>query len=338
MQLFATSAKQALHYSNWMKLQVQSLAMADRYLVITNCTARKRAGTPQVRFGTGWPRSSLGEVARRWRKALAAQPAVLPAGQLYVGRSIAEARSVAKQLQGKLFVVSAGLGLVDAERAVPGYDLSAAGAGSGLSDVLTRHGASVTDWWGALTGGRGFRWLLKREPDAIALLSLPTDYIRLVSEDLRRLAPDEALRLRVFTSEAGRRELARLPGLPVMPYDDRLESLPGLAGTRSDFPQRALRHFTNHLRGHEMPVEVAIHEVQRALSSYEVRRVPERRRLDDDEMCKVIRRGWHACGGNSARLLRYLRDDMLIACEQGRFAELRHRVRREIEASAVLVG
>lgn len=312
--------------------------MDSGYVVVTNCTARKRAGAPLVRLTPEPLAATLGEVVRAWRAALRSQSVVLPAKALYVGRSISEAKSVAEQLRAALFVVSAGLGLVDGDREVPGYDLTAAGARSDLAPVLARYSASISDWWSALTDGRGLRWLLERASEAVVLLALPGDYVRLVRQELQQMSLDECSRLRVFTSEVGRRELATLPTIPVMPYDDRLESIPGYAGTRSDFPQRALRHFTERIGAHSLPAELAIREVLISLSSCERRTVPQRARMSDEQISELIRNGWATCEGNSARLLRYLRDDKLVACEQGRFAELRRRVCREFVESAAPAG
>ncbi len=309
--------------------------MTSDFIVVTNCTSRKRAGIPLVRMETPGHADSLKEAVQRWRELLALQPAVVPARQLYVGRSINEAKVVSAALDAELHVVSAGLGLVAADLTVPGYDLSAAGADKGLHSVLDRYSASVTDWWRELTGEQGLRWLLSRSPNLIVLLALPTNYLRLIFAELKSLPPKDASRLRVFTSTAGARLLAQLPSLPIMPYDERLESLPAFAGTRSDFPQRALRHFVYQLGAHKLAVDAARQEVEIAMSSCVSRAIPLRRRLTDAEVCDFIRKGWLNCGGNSARLLRYLRDDELVACEQRRFAELRRRVSNEFSGQNI---
>lgn len=300
--------------------------MSDHYVVVTNCTSRKRAGVPLARLEPSSYTSELAEAVRLWRTTLASQPCLLPAGRLYVGRSINEARTVSEMLHAKLYVISAGLGLVPADCTVPGYDLSATGTTKGLHSVLERCGASIIDWWRELTGDRGVKWLLSNSPTSVVLLALPADYLRLVRGEFESLSPSETSRLRVFTSVAGARMLAHLPQVSVMPYDERLESVPNMAGTRSDFPQRALRHFVCHLGAHQLPTDAAHREVEIAMSAYTKRIHPARRRLTDAEVCDLIRKGWQACGGNSARLLRYLRDDEKVACEQGRFAKLRHHV------------
>ena len=305
--------------------------MANQFVVVTNCTARKRTGVPVVRFNPTWARRGLSHAVGRWKAALAAQAEVMPAGRLYVGRSICEARCAAHSIGAELFVVSAGLGLVSSELPVPAYDLSAAAGAPGLTPVLETLGIPVTDWWQAVTAHQGLRWFLTHQPQSVVLLALPADYLTLIGSDLAAMTAADMSRLRIFTSESGRRAAADIdPRLPVIPYDDRLESIDGFAGTRSDFPQRALRHFTDRLAAHTLPVDAAVNEVRHALSAYERRRLPQRRRLDDQEICNLIRQGWDACRGNSAHLLRYLRDHEQVACEQGRFAELRRSVQREL--------
>ena len=305
--------------------------MANQFVVVTNCTARKRTGVAVVRFDPLWAKLGLPQAVERWKATLATQAEVMPAGRLYVGRSISEAKAAASGINAEVFVVSAGLGLVSSERLVPAYDLSATAGDSGLSPVLDTLGVSVIDWWHALTARQGLRWLLKRQPLSVVLLALPADYLTLISGELRDMTAAEISRLRIFTSESGRRTLADIdPQIPAIPYDERLESIGGFAGTRADFPQRALRHFTSRLAAHTLPVDAAINEVRHALSAYERRTLPQRRRLDDQEICNLIRKGWHACRGNSAQLLRYLRDREQVACEQGRFAELRRSVQREL--------
>ena len=42
-----------------------------------------------------------------------------------------------------------------------------------------------------------------------------------------------------------------------------------------------------------------------------------------------MREHWDAVGGSSSRLLRLFRDDLNIACEQGRFAALARVIRAE---------
>ena len=304
--------------------------MPKNFVIVTNCTARKRVGVPLVRLKPPPASAGLATMAADWRETLAAAPPVMPAGQLYVGRSISEAKATVKILDARLFVVSAGLGLVSSERLVPGYDLSVVGDDTGLLGLLEARGASISDWWRELNQNCGLPWLLREASSALVLIALPTTYLELLSADFAALPSTASSRLRVFTSRSGRKALANFPDIPVMPYDERLESLAGFAGTRSDFPQRALRHFVSSLGAHKLDAVSASAAVEHSLSSCRTPVVPLRRRLSDDEICEIIRKGWSACRANSTRLLRYLRDDELVACEQSRFAGLRRRVALEI--------
>ncbi len=301
--------------------------MGEQFIVVTNCTARKRAGVPLVRFV---PKGeSIRQIAEDWRSCIDAQTTRLQAGELYVGRSIVEARNVSQRLGAQLFVVSAGIGLVKSDKPIPGYDISASGEGTELAATLTRHGASKSDWWHLLAAGKGLGWLLREHPTATVLLSLPSEYLSMVREDLDAVSPCDLSRVLVFTSPAGRKKIAQVSGLTVLPYDERLESIAGYAGTRSDFPQRALSHFITELNGHLLPVDEASQTVSTALGNFQYKKTPNRRRLDDRQICDLILLAWNGLGGNSAKLLRHLRDIEQVACEQGRFS----RLRRQVEAT-----
>lgn len=251
---------------------------------------------------------------------------------MYVGRSILEARKVSNDIGAPLFIVSAGIGLVESGEPIPGYDLSASGKVSDLAITLARLGVSKSDWWNVLVSSKGFGWLLSENPDAIVLVSLPSEYLEMILGELENLPSGDRVRLRIFTSSAGRRKIERVPGLSSLPYDERLESIDGYAGTRSDFPQRALKHFVAGLNGHVLPIDEASHAVAASLGGFECKTLPQRRRLDDGEICNLIRQAWGSVGGNSAKLLRHLRDTELVSCEQSRFSRLRRQVEAEIYA------
>lgn len=307
--------------------------MGNKFIVVTNCTARKKAGITLVPFA---PKGNcIREVAKNWQISLAEESSRLQAGRLYVGRSIFEARNVCQDIGAPLFIVSAGIGLVKSDGLIPGYDISASGKGTKLAATLSRLGASKSDWWHQLESGKGFAWLLRENPDATVLISLPSEYLDMVIGDLKALPSEDLSRIRVFTSPAGRKKVGKIPGVLSLPYDERLESVAGYAGTRSDFPQRALKHFVTVLNGHLLPIDEASRAVATSLGSFECKAIPLRRRLDDGEICGLIRQAWGAVGGNSTKLLRHLRDTELVACEQGRFSRLRRQVEAEIRESGI---
>lgn len=251
------------------------------------------------------------------------------ASELYKGRSISDAASAAAALQGRLFVVSAGLGLVAADDQVPNYNLTVT-PGSVLAEMLASQGLGVHEWWAALTKTSSSP-LSRLATHSSVFLALPATYLRLVREDLAAIPPTARKHVRIFTSEAGRAEIPDLVSPCVMPYDDRLETVSGFDGTRADFPQRALRHFVERLRGHELSAADGRSAVVASLSSQLRRELPQRVRMSDDDICALIRARWEDCVGSSTRLLRYLRDDALVSCEQGRFRALWQSLKIEME-------
>lgn len=231
---------------------------------------------------------------------------------------------------GQMFVVSAGVGLVHEDDHVPAYDLTVTERSGEFARTLDRVGATASDWWaelGAVGIGRGsISGLLRAHPGRQILIALPAGYLEMVSDDLNGLHDTEVEFLRIFTSPAGAAALPHRLSKATMPYDARLESLPGHAGTRVDFPQRALRHFVEFLNGHQLDTDTARRAVAQSLQGLPHRHTPVRTRLSDDAIAQLLEANWHAHGGSSTRLLRFVRREAGIACEQRRFRDIWRRV------------
>lgn len=296
--------------------------------IVTSCTTRKRSIAPAVQLGHRQlaASSSLLALAKTWCKTLEQQRTRTPARNLYLGRAFSDSRCVADALSADLFVVSAGLGLVHAGQAVPNYDLTTAGGSSSIQPALAQAGATATDWWAALTAQLGtpnpLAALLQENRHPLLLLALPSSYLELVAADLSLLPPESIERLRIFTSVAGRTLVPPQLRASVMPYDDRLEALPGHRGTRSDFPQRALRHFVEVLQGHQLPLSHAARAISNCMAKLTKPVVPTRAKFSDTHIAGLLKDNWSQHQGSSTRLLRYLRDEALVACEQSRFRSI----------------
>ena len=284
-------------------------------------------------------RESLQSLAVRWASVVRRAPRSTCAGELYVGRSIAEAKSVARSLAAELFVVSAGLGLVHESDLVPNYDLTVSSGAGPLRSALEVGGESIANWWSLLVRQSVTKaslcGLATAVPNRLVLLALPASYLRLVVADLAMIDDGASQRLRIFTSQAGEAEVPPNLKQCVLPYDERLESLEGYDGTRAEFPQRALRHFVERLRGHRLSLHKARAEVTAALDGLRFRVVPVRQRRTDAQIAQLIRQRWNACAGSSTRLHRYLRDEALVACEQSRFRSLWQQVQAEHQVREV---
>jgi hypothetical protein len=303
-------------------------------LVITTCTNRKRKPVSEALHMAALPPADFDGLARQWSQRLAAEPTRFPGEDIYGGRGFREAVTAAELLDARLLVVSAGLGLIDVSTAVPPYACTV------LVDAPDSVRSRVT---GAFSVERWWEALCKVSPFAVALhdavedahgpicAALSDAYIEMIAEDLLALPTSMLGRLRLFT----RARLDRVPAALqpfVMPYDDRLDGPDSSnRGTRSDFAGRALRHFAELTRGEPQGRSAAEHaaEVSAALDGWRMLAKVDRIRYDDAALLDLIRAHWDAECGSSSRLLRRFRDDLGIACEQGRFAELARQVRNE---------
>lgn len=263
---------------------------------------------------------SLASLVRAWRRAIRTASSNTAAESLYQGRSIVDTATAAAVLGTPWYVVSAGLGLIRHDQCVPAYECTVA-AGTNLDRRLRALGCHVPQWWNALTDTSPAP-LSRLVTKAPTLLALPSGYLRLVQDDLAQVAPANAGALRIFTSAAGSQCLPdHLQGC-LMPYDDRLESVRGFTGTRADFAQRALRHFVEALQATEMPLEEAREAVAASLANRQRRHRAMGQRMTDDEILRVLEAQWTRHSGSSTKLLRYLRDEARISCEQKRFSRL----------------
>jgi hypothetical protein len=295
------------------------------YLVITNCTGRKRKATPPLQISELKVDGSIAAVAAGWVSALRLSDRCHRVEDYYAGRAFSEALETARYLGASTFVVSAGLGLIAGDENIPSYDLTISDGKNCVLNQLDSISVTSTGWWKALNKEIGvakpFENILKTHPQQIVLIALPSTYLAMIADELLSLSTPLVARLRIFTSGLGRRLMPSRIQKQVMPYDERLETT-DYGGTRSDFPQRALRHFVMQLQAESLSTFEASERVIESLENQNWRLVPVRVKKTDEEIIDCLCTNWDAYGGTSGRLLRCLRDDLGIACEQSRFRML----------------
>lgn len=282
---------------------------------------------------------SLASLMRVWVGAITSAVQHETVINLYKGRSFTEAKGAADEIDAELYVISAGHGLIHSEDRLPAYNLSvSASPGNELPHLLLGLQKTAADWWQLLTQqfpeDRSVSAMMTRTGAALILLAVPSPYLRLISKDLAVLEDEQIARLRIFTSEFGASELPQRLRSAVMPYNERLEGLPRFGGTRVDFPQRALRHFVVVLKGHLLPLDLAKDRIVYLMSELVKPVLPKREKKSDAEIAELIKLNWARLNGSSAALLRFLRDDALVACEQNRFAILRRGVQTILKSEA----
>ena len=221
----------------------------------------------------------------------------------------------------KLYILSAGLGLVAAAQRVPGYGLTVSGgrAESLVAKVSGEFDAAA--WFSAvLTSPYSKQWADAVGRSGRILLALTRPYAEMVGTSLAELDPPILARLRIFGASLSVALPATLrPALA--PYDARLDTI--VPGTRADFSQRALIHFVNYVAAkHEArDRDGDFAAVESALESAVAPERVRRPRRTDEEILQLISARLPSQSG-IARILRALRDEEGVACEQSRFSRL----------------
>lgn len=297
------------------------------HLVFAPCSRRKRLRPAPELCAAELAPGSLSDLAATWAKRIRLAGAKVPAGDLYVGRGLVEARSAAVSLAADLWIVSAGLGLVNARDLVPAYSLTVSSGDPDSIALKAAPGFAPGDWWAALQvanglpGGTLAGLLASRS--GLAILALPGTYLDLLADELLTLPVDALVRVRIVGPPRGavRESLAAL----WMPYDARFDGPGGPnPGTQGDFAQRAARHFAERIVCLAPDATPAQHAemVERCLEPLSPFCRPQRLVGTDAELIAIIRELLPKSGGRSGETLRLLRRQVGRACEQGRFRRL----------------
>lgn len=281
-------------------------------LVITVCSSKK-ATSPKHKSDHQGSQSSK---EAHWMRQIEAAKPEIEAASLYKGRAFSLARDTASELNADLMILSAGLGYVMSTTKIPSYDLTLGRGGVKTSNK----NFDVMSWWDTVTcGPYSADITYELEGREFVLVCLTRAYAPLIANqlELRR----ETLKFRIFGEGLGRVLSPNLMNM-VANYDGRL-NMAGFAGTKSEFPQRAMRHYVSIT---ERPcldsLEADALRIEASLSCFPKQKasVPNTQ-LNDDEVVTHIRNLLYLRLGQS-KLLRYFRDIEHIACEQSRFARL----------------
>jgi hypothetical protein len=288
--------------------------------VITICAQRKTVKVPAQGTPSALTIQTQRQVEKAWQEALAALPARVQAASLYGGRAFGLAKSAAARSGSPLYIISAGLGLVPGERLVPAYGLTVA------SDVAESISSRVTGpfdsakWFANLMAGNNSVLWDKAGGDGEGrvLVALTKPYATMVGKSLAAASPQTLARLRIFGASL-EQALPNTLHAAIVPYDDRLDAL--VPGTRSDFAQRALLHFVEHVADQGADRDTEFAAVKALLSGVAAPERPVREQRSDTELTILIK-GRLKPQASASALLRQLRREDGIACEQGRFARL----------------
>jgi len=295
---------------------------------ITNCTNRKRLAPKKELRGQALPAGSLIDVATEWNRRRLGTIEGVSAAELYCGRSFQEALGISARHGTNLWIISAGLGLVSAGQIVPPYSLTIANrADDSVAPKVTSGGYSSSAWWYHLNQDSvvaPIANLLNHSPNTLTIIAAPEPYIEMVKDDL--LSCDKAVlqNLRIIGPRSPKKLGSRL-GAYLMPYDERFDGPDSpLPGTRVDFPQRTSRHFVDVVVPDLAGAAASVHakKVVQTMSQMAPPPVFNRTKKTDEEVISIIIDNWDQVPNSGSKMLRVLRDDLNVACEQGRFSRL----------------
>jgi hypothetical protein len=302
----------------------------EGWVVVTNCSSIKRrigeAITPALSHRT------IENLCNSWIKKIQKATDLKSVGETYGGRTFTESLQATKRLNAELYVISAGLGLVHFDDLIPNYELTISQGNGSIANWLTEKGYASVEWWSLLNNKLKsidpILNLVKRYEGI--LLTVPSTYLELISDELLRIPLNDLKKLYIITSPVGQRNLNYIIRNRCIPYDERLNASLDYQGTRNDFPQRALKHLTTELDFQKMSMRTLQNEVLTYLNTYKIPTIPHRKKVDDEEIKRLIRSNWINHQGKSHGIHRYIRDEAKVACEQKRFSNLWNEVKIEM--------
>lgn len=309
------------------------------FIIITSCSSRKRAGLGEPLRSSCLQKGELQSVVQHWLALSKMHPCRTTAGNLYVGRSISEARRSASHINAQLFFASTGFGLIADAVTLPPYDMTVAISDSGLQGIITNKPFNASDWWSAINAASGspspISSFFLQDATSTVFVALSRPYLKLIHDDLAMICPKDTYRLRIFTSPGSTRIVPSHLHHCVVPYDERFDGIGSPnPGTRTDFPQRAMRHFVCNIFHPDQPdLKQECLDVSKTLAQFTKRCLPKRSRKTDKELIAIMNEFWDRADGRAYLMLRVLRDDLAIACEQKRFAILFSNLRQQRDKS-----
>lgn len=295
-------------------------------MIVSPCSNRKKASIEAGLHAAELATGTVPDVAGQWRSWLETTPKPYTAQTLYGGRSFSEASWSAKATQMPHYIVSAGLGVVGPNDNIPSYAMTT--AGSSNENVLKKcpTGTSASDWWNAAFP-KGLMANLIGKAASRVFLALPSVYLEMVKDELLSLPIADLKKVRILTGSSDTLVAAKLRDL-VLPYDSRLDGPDSpIPGTKSDFASRALRHFVGLTSDGSLLGDRRV--VEGSLMGMRLPTRPKRIRLSDNEIRQALIAQWRHVQGNRNKLLRHLRDELLVSCEQSRFARLAREIEEE---------
>lgn len=304
-------------------------------ILITTCTKSKSMGSLAYIPHEHPLFRTQDELLEYWTNLVQGIPAEskVKARALYTGRSFKRALMAADEDSTRLYIISAGLGLVNANELVTPYELTTSSAAPNrVSKQIAFGGFSPSSWWSGINKAFNkqqypIAQLVKNNPDRLIVLCLSKEYLKMILDDIATVAQDkQALQnIRVIGSDLD--ELLPVNMFDVfMPYDLRMNVAEDMMpGSRIDFSIRAAIHFITSVASKTPNLEEQKQIIRSSLDqvgSADVESTTESRGATDEEIIDLIVADLPKFHGRKMMHLRTIREVHHVRCSQQRFDRL----------------
>jgi len=304
--------------------------------LLTTCTNRKSRETDFDLCASSLPSGNMHETLSIWGESLHRDRNMVPAKELYSGRGFSEVRKTVEKNNLDLWIISAGVGLIPGNKLVPPYNLTVTPfkKNSIQPRLSSTEKFNPSKWWSNINcklhdTPTPIYDLISKNIDTYFIVSLSKTYLELICEDLFLLHDQHKQRIRITGLNSS--ELLPVPFKKLwMPYDYRFDGPQSPnPGTRSDFPQRVTRHFIEEVFTHNTlatPYEHA-KTVSKILTPMPFPVKIKRTTLSNEAIKQIIIDRWNDAKGSGSRMLKIMRHEENVACEQSRFADLYRQIK-----------
>lgn len=338
-----------LHLNNSISKQQQATTSNNQEvtmtILITTCSKRKLTkGGASLEEGVTFKTQDA--LMDHWQDLVESVPKseYVEVAKQYQGRGF---RQVLHMVQGelnKLFVISAGLGLVRADVAIPGYNFTVSAGSSDARNILPYVTFDAGAWFEAMcnfkydagcsAGSYNLEEIFHKaaEDEEYVVLALSRPYLGMLLRELERLHTEDPTQfecLRIIG--ANLEEIAPYWMFEyIMPYNAHSG---GVVGSKIDFAQRATAHFISEVLDTTTQCNALAHaklvhkklpaflQTSTGLTGGGSNGLGVRTKLTDDELIAFIMAEWENCFGAKTRLLYTLRKGRGLSCSVERFAK-----------------
>ena len=298
-------------------------------LIVTSCTGRKRFETPPHLDVSNLPMGNLKMVSEKWVASCKTEVTLYPPKRLYIGRPMVDARRACNLANSDLNIISAGLGLISDHNRIPSYNLTVQKQSPHSIQTKIIEPIEPKQWWEYLNIAQQKKNpvanLVSNNKGQLVLIACPKNYAKLIEDDLLTLEKSDFERVRIIgpkTYENFPKQIQKI----ILPYDNNFDGPDSpIPGTRTDFAQRALLHFVKEVlnrQTQQKDLDFHFNYIRNLMKEMRPPKQIARTTMNDDQIVLIIKRCWGRAEGKSGKMLRVLRDQENVACEQSRFAKL----------------